>query len=55
MKRKILADRHFEYNHASLIILSKTTVKHCLNQAGFDVIFSRRERQYARWAGSPVT
>jgi SAM-dependent methyltransferase len=44
---KILEDRHFEYNHASLVIYSKTTMKRCLNQARFDVVYSQNERQYA--------
>jgi SAM-dependent methyltransferase len=44
---KILGHRHFEYNHASLIIFSKSTMQHCLRQTGFDVIFSQNERQYA--------
>ena len=44
---KILGDRHFEYNHASLVIYSKKTMERCLNQTGFDVVYSQNERQYA--------
>jgi hypothetical protein len=44
---RILEDRHFEYNHASLVIYSKKTMKRCLNQARFDVVYSQNERQYA--------
>lgn len=44
---RILQDRHFEYNHASLVIYSKRTMRQCLNQARFDVIYSQNERQYA--------
>jgi SAM-dependent methyltransferase len=44
---RILSGRHFEYNHASLIIYSTKTMQQCLRQAGFKVIYSERERQYA--------
>jgi SAM-dependent methyltransferase len=44
---RILGDRHFEYNHASLVIFSKKTMERCLNQTGFEVIYSQNERQYA--------
>jgi SAM-dependent methyltransferase len=44
---RILGDRHFEYNHASLVIFSKKTMQRCLNKAGFEIIFSQNERQYA--------
>jgi SAM-dependent methyltransferase len=44
---RILGDRHFEYNHASLVIYSKKTMERCLNQSGFDVVYSQNERQYA--------
>ena len=44
---RILEGRHFEYNHASLVIYSKKTMERCLNQAGFDVVYSQNERQYA--------
>ena len=44
---RILGDRHFEYNHASLIIFSKKTMRQCLNQTGFEVVYSQSERQYA--------
>jgi SAM-dependent methyltransferase len=43
----ILEERHFEYNHASLVIYSKKTMKRCLNRVGFDVLYSQNERQYA--------
>jgi SAM-dependent methyltransferase len=44
---RILETRHFEYNHASLVIYSKKTMGRCLNQARFDVVYSQNERQYA--------
>jgi SAM-dependent methyltransferase len=44
---KLFGERHFEYNHASLIIFSKKTMDQCLSQAGFEVIYSENERQYA--------
>jgi SAM-dependent methyltransferase len=44
---KIWGARHFEYNHASLVIFSRRTMRRCLHQAGFDVIHSQNERQYA--------
>jgi hypothetical protein len=44
---RILGDRHFEYNHASLIIFSKGTMRQCLDQTGFEVVYSQNERQYA--------
>jgi len=44
---RILGDHHFEYNHASLIIFSKQTMQRCLNQTGFEVVYSQSERQYA--------
>ncbi len=44
---RILGDRHFEYNHASLVIYSKRTMERCLHQAGFDLVYSQNERQYA--------
>src|SRR6476646_3276102 len=44
---RILQDRHFEYNHASLVIYSKKTMGRCLNQARFDVVYLQNERQYA--------
>jgi SAM-dependent methyltransferase len=47
---RILGHNHFEYNHASLVIFSKPTMRRCLNQTGFDVIYSQNERQYASLA-----
>ncbi len=44
---RILGERHFEYNHASLIIFAKKTMRQCLDQAGFEVVYSQSERQYA--------
>jgi SAM-dependent methyltransferase len=44
---RILGDRHFEYNHASLIIFSRKTMQRCLRESGFEVIFSQNERQVA--------
>jgi SAM-dependent methyltransferase len=44
---RILGDRHFEYNHASLIIFSRRTMQQCLDRVGFGVIYSQNERQYA--------
>jgi hypothetical protein len=44
---RILGDRHFEYNHASLIIFSKRTMRRCLEQTGFEAVYSQNERQYA--------
>lgn len=44
---KSLGHSHFEYNHASLVIYSKSTMQQCLRQAGFEVVFSESERQYA--------
>jgi SAM-dependent methyltransferase len=44
---RILRDRHFEYNHASLIIFSKKTMRQCLDQTGFEAVYSQSERQYA--------
>jgi len=46
---RILGNRHFEYNHASLVIFSKTTMKQCLDRAGLAIIFAESERQYASW------
>jgi hypothetical protein len=39
--------RHFEYNHASLVIFSRRTMERCLNQVGFEPVYSQNERQYA--------
>lgn len=44
---RIFGDRHFEYNHASLIIYSNRTMRQCLDKAGFEVVYSQNERQYA--------
>ena len=44
---RILGHRHFEYNHASLVVFSKLTMWRCLQQTGFDVVYSQNERQYA--------
>jgi SAM-dependent methyltransferase len=44
---RMLEGRHFEYNHASLVIYSKKTMERRLNQARFDVVYSQNERQYA--------
>lgn len=39
--------RWFEFNHASLTIFSNRTLGECLKAAGFQVLQSRTERQYA--------
>jgi hypothetical protein len=44
---RILGNRHFEYNHASLIIFSRKTMQRCLASTGFRVVYSENERQYA--------
>jgi SAM-dependent methyltransferase len=44
---RILEHRHFEYNHASLVIYSKKTMERCLKAARFEVLYSQNERQYA--------
>jgi SAM-dependent methyltransferase len=44
---RILGTRHFEYNHASLIVFAKKTMEQCLVRAGFSVVYSESERQYA--------
>jgi len=44
---RILRDRHFEYNHASLVVFSKATMERSLSETGFDVVYSENERQYA--------
>ena len=44
---RFLGDRHFEYNHASLIIFSKETMQRCLRDTGFEVVYTENERQYA--------
>lgn len=62
---RILGQRHFEYNHASLVIYSQKTMRRCLEQAGFEVVFAESERQFAslgritgylkqRWAGNAL-
>jgi len=44
---KILGSHHFEYNHASLVIFSRRTMRQCLAHAGFEQVYSQSERQYA--------
>jgi SAM-dependent methyltransferase len=44
---KILGHHHFEYNHASLVIFSRRTMRQCLAHAGFEQVYSQSERQYA--------
>ena len=44
---KILGNHHFEYNHASLVIFSRRTMRQCLAHAGFEQVYSQSERQYA--------
>jgi SAM-dependent methyltransferase len=44
---KILGNHHFEYNHASLVIFSRQTMRQCLAHAGFEQVYSQSERQYA--------
>jgi len=44
---KILGNHHFEYNHASLVIFSRQTMRQCLGRARFEEIYSQSERQYA--------
>ena len=44
---KLLGEHHFEYNHASLVVFSKKTMQRCLDQTGFEIIYSQSERQYA--------
>ena len=47
---RILGTRHFEYNHASLIIFSQTTMQQCLDQTGFEVgIFTERATIRVSW------
>jgi hypothetical protein len=44
---RILGSHHFEYNHASLVIFSRRTMRQCLAHAGFEQVYSQSERQYA--------
>jgi SAM-dependent methyltransferase len=44
---KILGAKHFEYNHGSLVIFSRRTMRQCLAHVGFEQVFSQSERQYA--------
>jgi hypothetical protein len=44
---KILGNHHFEYNHASLVIFSRRTMRQCLAHVGFEQVYSQSERQYA--------
>jgi SAM-dependent methyltransferase len=39
--------RHFEFNHASLVIFTDRTMRSLLNGAGFEIVHSETERQYA--------
>jgi len=44
---KVLGSHHFEYNHASLVIFSRRTMRQCLTHVGFEQVYSQSERQYA--------
>ncbi|TAK42797.1 MAG: class I SAM-dependent methyltransferase [Betaproteobacteria bacterium] len=44
---RALNKRYFEFNHASLTVLSNTTMRLCLDRAGFRILFSENERQFA--------
>ena len=44
---KILGDQHFEYNHASLVVFSRRTMRQCLAHVGFEQVYWQSERQYA--------
>lgn len=44
---KVLGDRHFEYNHASLVVFSQATMRRCLEQTQFEIVYSQNERQFA--------
>ncbi len=44
---RLYGDRYPEFNHASLTIFSNHTMRRCLEAAGFRVVFSETERQYA--------
>jgi SAM-dependent methyltransferase len=44
---KMMGARYPEYNHASLTILSNKTMQAFLEKAGFQIVFSQNERQYA--------
>ena len=44
---KILGNQHFEYNHASLVVFSRQTMRRCLAHTGFEQVYSQSERQYA--------
>jgi SAM-dependent methyltransferase len=44
---KILGSRHFEYNHGSLIIFSRRTMRQCLAHVGFEQVYCQSERPYA--------
>jgi SAM-dependent methyltransferase len=39
--------RHFEFNHASLVIFSRQTMQRLLSETGFDILWSETERQIA--------
>jgi SAM-dependent methyltransferase len=43
----LYGDRYPEFNHASLTIFSNQTMRRCLTEAGFRVVASQNERQFA--------
>jgi SAM-dependent methyltransferase len=43
----LYGDRYPEFNHASLTIFSNQTMRRCLAEAGFRVVVSQNERQFA--------
>ncbi|SRR6266481_1882125 len=44
---RILGSRYHEFAHASLTIFSNKTMRRCLAEAGFRIVFSQNERQFA--------
>ena len=44
---RVLGAGYPEFNHASLTVFSNQTMRRCLDSAGFRVLYSQNERQYA--------
>jgi SAM-dependent methyltransferase len=44
---RLLGDRYHEFAHASLAIFSNRTMRRCLADADFHILFSQTERQFA--------
>lgn len=44
---RVMGNRYFEFNPASFTIFSRTSLKRCLETAGFQTLFAESERQVA--------